>query len=124
MGRRRITRLRVLLLGVLPEWRGRGIDALLYRRIWENGRARGFPWAEAGWMLEDNHAMRNALPAWASGRTRPTASTTGRSEVAVTGATGFIGPPPRRRSLERAARSLPRPPAAKPERSRWQAAGS
>lgn len=59
--RRRITRLRVLLLGVLPEWRGRGIDALLYRRVWENGRARGFDWAEAGWVLEDNHAMLNAL---------------------------------------------------------------
>lgn len=59
--RRSITRLRVVLLGVLPEWRGRGIDALLYRRIWENGRARGFSWAEAGWVLEDNHAMVNAL---------------------------------------------------------------
>ena len=58
---RRITRLRVVLLGVLPEWRGRGIDALLYRRIWENGRARGYAWAEAGWVLEDNHAMTNAL---------------------------------------------------------------
>jgi len=58
---RRITRLRVLLLGVLPEWQGRGVDALLYRHIWENGRARGFDWAEAGWILEDNHAMVNGL---------------------------------------------------------------
>jgi len=59
--RHRITRLRVLLLGVLPEWHGRGCDALLYRRLWENARARGFDWAEAGWVLEDNHAMINAL---------------------------------------------------------------
>jgi GNAT superfamily N-acetyltransferase len=58
---RRITRLRVLLLGVLPEWRGRGVDALLYRRIWEDGYARGYRWAEAGWILEDNHAMINGL---------------------------------------------------------------
>ena len=58
---RRITRMRVLLLGVLPEWRGRAVDALLYRRLWENGRARGYDWAEAGWVLEDNHAMRNGL---------------------------------------------------------------
>ena len=58
---RGIRRMRVLLLGVLPEWHGRAIDALLYRRIWENGRARGFDWAEAGWVLEDNHAMRNGL---------------------------------------------------------------
>jgi len=58
---RRIHRLRVLLLGTRPEWHGRGVDALLYRRIWENGCARGFRWAEAGWILEDNHVMRNAL---------------------------------------------------------------
>jgi GNAT superfamily N-acetyltransferase len=58
---RRIRRLRVLLLGVLPQWQGRAIDALLYRRVWENGRARGYDWAEAGWVLEDNHAMRNGL---------------------------------------------------------------
>jgi GNAT superfamily N-acetyltransferase len=58
---RRITRLRVLLLGVLPEWRGRGVDALLCRHVWENGRAKGFDWAEAGWVLEDNHAMINGL---------------------------------------------------------------
>ena len=58
---RRVTRLRVLLLGVLPEWKGKAVDALLYRRIWESGRARGYDWAEAGWVLEDNHAMKNGL---------------------------------------------------------------
>jgi GNAT superfamily N-acetyltransferase len=58
---RRITRLRVIILGVVPEWHGRGVDALLYRQIWENGRARGYDWAEAGWILEDNHAMINGL---------------------------------------------------------------
>jgi GNAT superfamily N-acetyltransferase len=58
---RRLTRLRVLLLGLLPEWHGRGVDAVLYRHIWENGYARGYRWAEAGWILEDNHAMMNGL---------------------------------------------------------------
>jgi GNAT superfamily N-acetyltransferase len=58
---RRLTRLRVLLLGLLPEWHGRGVDAVLYRHIWENGYARGYRWAEAGWILEDNHAMINGL---------------------------------------------------------------
>jgi GNAT superfamily N-acetyltransferase len=61
LARRRIRRLRVLLLGVLPEWQGRGIDALLYRRVWDAARAKGFDWAEAGWVLEDNHAMINGL---------------------------------------------------------------
>jgi GNAT superfamily N-acetyltransferase len=58
---RHITRLRVMLLGVLPEWQGRAIDALLYRRIWEDGYVKGYRWAEAGWILEDNHAMVNGL---------------------------------------------------------------
>jgi GNAT superfamily N-acetyltransferase len=58
---RRIGRARVLLLGVRPEWRGRGIDALLYRKIWENANRRGIFWGEASWVLEDNHAMINGL---------------------------------------------------------------
>jgi GNAT superfamily N-acetyltransferase len=58
---RRITRLRVLLLGALPEWRGRGVDALLGKHIWDAARELGYDWAEAGWVLEDNLPMRNAL---------------------------------------------------------------
>ena len=58
---RHIDRVRVLILGILPDWRGKGLDALLYGRLWANAVARGVRWAEAGWILEDNHAMRNAL---------------------------------------------------------------
>ncbi len=58
---RKIDRTRILLLGTIPEWRGRGIDALLYKHIWEKGVARGFRWGEAGWILEDNVPMINAL---------------------------------------------------------------
>lgn len=58
---RRIERVRVLILGILPEWRGKGLDALLYGHLWARALARGVRWAEAGWILEDNHAMRNAL---------------------------------------------------------------
>ncbi len=58
---RRIHRLRVLLLGMLPEWQGKGIDAVLYRHVWEEGRKKGFDWAEAGWILEDNQPMINGL---------------------------------------------------------------
>jgi GNAT superfamily N-acetyltransferase len=58
---RRIDRARVLLLGILPEWRGKGFDALLYRWVWEQALAKGIRWGEAGWILEDNHAMRNGL---------------------------------------------------------------
>ena len=57
---RKISRLRVALLGTVKEYRGRGIDALMYHWIWTKGNAHGFGWAEAGWMLEDNAAMINA----------------------------------------------------------------
>jgi GNAT superfamily N-acetyltransferase len=58
---RRIRRLRVLLLGTLPRWRGRGIDALLCKRVWDEAARLGYDWGEAGWVLEDNLPMRNAL---------------------------------------------------------------
>jgi GNAT superfamily N-acetyltransferase len=58
---RRITRLRVILLGVLPDWHNKGVDALLYRRIWDEGRKKGYDWAEGGWILEDNQPMINGL---------------------------------------------------------------
>src|SRR2546422_8179902 len=57
---RHITRARVLLLGVLQQYRGAGVDALMYHRIWERGTAKGYRWAEAGWILEDNAPMLNA----------------------------------------------------------------
>jgi GNAT superfamily N-acetyltransferase len=58
---RGITRLRIALLGAVPEWQGRGVDALLYKVIWEEAMRKGFNWGEGGWILEDNHAMRNGL---------------------------------------------------------------
>jgi hypothetical protein len=48
------------LLGILPELRGRGIDATLYHRVWENSVKNGMPSGEAGWILEDNELMNKA----------------------------------------------------------------
>lgn len=58
---RKITRCRILLLGALKEYRGTGVDALMYAWIWEKGRAKGYDWGEAGWILEDNAPMTNAI---------------------------------------------------------------
>lgn len=58
---RKIKRLRILMLGLLPEYRKTGADALMYHRIWAVGQERGFNWGEGGWILEDNTAMKNAL---------------------------------------------------------------
>jgi len=60
---RRIRRVRVLLLGTIPEFRGRGIDALLYNWIWTKGVAKGYSWGEGGWILEDNAPMNKAAQA-------------------------------------------------------------
>ena len=53
-------RARVLLLGVVPEYRGRGIDGLMYDWIWTHGVKLGYNWGEGGWILEDNAPMNNA----------------------------------------------------------------
>jgi GNAT superfamily N-acetyltransferase len=57
---RHISRARVLLLGVLKEYRSTGVDALMYHWIWDKANTNGYHWAEAGWVLEDNVPMLNA----------------------------------------------------------------
>jgi ribosomal protein S18 acetylase RimI-like enzyme len=57
---RHIHRARILLLGVIPEFRGRGIDAILYHTVWQNSVKHGMPSGEAGWILEDNALMNKA----------------------------------------------------------------
>ena len=59
--REKIRRARIPLLGILPEFRGRGLDAVLYHWIWTRSRDHGMFWGEAGWILEDNPAMRAGL---------------------------------------------------------------
>lgn len=57
---RNISRIRILLLGTIPEFRGSGVDALMYAWIWQKGNAKGYIWGEAGWILENNAVMNNA----------------------------------------------------------------
>ncbi len=52
--KRKIDRVRVMALGVLPEYRRRGIDAILYYESAREGIRIGHKWAEFSWMLEDN----------------------------------------------------------------------
>jgi GNAT superfamily N-acetyltransferase len=58
---RRFKRARILLLGILPEYQGKGIDAMLYHWIWTRCGELGITWGEAGWILEDNPAMNAGL---------------------------------------------------------------
>jgi GNAT superfamily N-acetyltransferase len=54
---RRVRDLRLLLLGIKPSHRTRGVDALLYREAFRAGRRLGYRRAEFSWILEDNEAM-------------------------------------------------------------------
>ena len=55
-----IDTLRIVLLGVMPEYHGRGIDALLYRETLERAQRNGMKFGEASWVLENNTAMSRA----------------------------------------------------------------
>lgn len=56
-----LRRSRIVLLGVVPEYRGKAVDAMLYHWIWTKAEKLGFRWGEAGWILEDNAAMNAGL---------------------------------------------------------------
>jgi GNAT superfamily N-acetyltransferase len=58
---RKIHRVRILLLGVIKEFRGKGAAELMYHWIWTKGTALGYNWGEAGWVLEDNGPMNKGL---------------------------------------------------------------
>lgn len=53
--------LRVLLLGILPEYRGKGLDAVLYHEMIKNGFELGIKHGEASWILESNPAMMRGI---------------------------------------------------------------
>ncbi len=58
---RKVPGLRVLTLGVLPQYRRTGLAELLYLAIVRNGLARGMVYGESSWILEDNFLMRQAI---------------------------------------------------------------
>lgn len=59
--RKKINEIRVLMLGVLNDYRKLGIEACLYGKIIRNGEGTRFSRAECSWMLEDNYLMNHAI---------------------------------------------------------------
>jgi len=57
LGRRSITRVRIITMGIVEAYRNRGIDLLLYYHTFRNGLARGYRTCEMSWVLEDNTRM-------------------------------------------------------------------
>jgi GNAT superfamily N-acetyltransferase len=60
-GKPLIHRARVMLLGVLEEYRRRGLGLLLMERLLRSGMARGYTEGEFSWVLEDNEDMKTLL---------------------------------------------------------------
>jgi len=61
--RRKIDWLRVVALGVLPEFRGMGVDALMYLETAKRALPKGYRFAEMSWILENNVMMNRAIRA-------------------------------------------------------------
>jgi GNAT superfamily N-acetyltransferase len=57
---RRINRIRIPILGVVKEYRGRGIDTALYYETFRIGTGKGYHSCEMSWILEDNELMNRA----------------------------------------------------------------
>jgi len=53
----RMRTVRVITLGILPQWRRSGLDAALIHESIVRARKLGITGAECSWMLEDNEAM-------------------------------------------------------------------
>jgi hypothetical protein len=53
--------IRMALMGVLPEHRNAGLDAVLIHQTIVNGRLEGYEAAELSWVLDHNAALVNSL---------------------------------------------------------------
>jgi GNAT superfamily N-acetyltransferase len=55
-----IDTIRILVLGVLKEYRNRGVDALLYTETMNVAKRKGYQYGEASWVQETNIPMNRA----------------------------------------------------------------
>lgn len=53
--------IRVFALGVLPEYRGMGVDAMMYLETARAAKPKGVHWAEMSWILADNEMMNRSI---------------------------------------------------------------
>ncbi|MFN2149812.1 MAG: N-acetyltransferase [Anaerolineales bacterium] len=59
--RRKVEWLRVVALGVLPPYRAKGVDALMYLETAKRAAPKGYKWAEMSWILETNDMMNRSI---------------------------------------------------------------
>lgn len=58
---RRINGIRIITLGLKPDYRKSALPSLLYIEIFKRGTGKGHTWGESSWVLEDNQAMLSSL---------------------------------------------------------------
>ncbi len=58
---RRINGIRIITLGLKPEYRKSGLATLLYFEVFKRGTGKGHTWGESSWVLEDNMPMLGGL---------------------------------------------------------------
>ena len=59
--KKKINTLRIIVLGVLPEYQKTGIDSIMYYELGTRGIPKGVQFGEASWILEDNTMMNRGL---------------------------------------------------------------
>jgi GNAT superfamily N-acetyltransferase len=57
-GKKKIDLVRVIIMGVKPEFQRKGIDSVFYLETIKMGNQNGYKGGEISWVLEDNMAMR------------------------------------------------------------------
>jgi GNAT superfamily N-acetyltransferase len=63
LNKKKITGIRIMLLGVIDGYRKLGIEACLYGSIIKEYRRKGLKYAEASWTLENNEMVNRAIEA-------------------------------------------------------------
>ena len=56
-----IDQLRLAILGLMPEYRNKGLETVLVDELYEHAMSKGYRRCECSWVLEDNRAMNRAL---------------------------------------------------------------
>lgn len=59
--RSKIDGVRTVTMGVIPAYRKRGIDTLLYVKTYLDGTAKGYKWSELSWALETNTLLHSLV---------------------------------------------------------------
>lgn len=62
---KKIDRVRVITLGVVPEWRASGVASVFYYETYRKAKEMGLWGGECSWILEDNKEMLSAIQVFA-----------------------------------------------------------